>query len=132
MEIIFEIAIQILIELFGQIFFEFLAEFGIRGIGHATGIQKPKSPILACFGYVLLAGIASAISLLIFPDHYIRSYEARILNLVATPVAVGFLMSLRGKLLEKKGKSPIRLDSFAYGYLFALVFGLIRFWFGNS
>lgn len=129
MEIIFEVIVQILIEIFGQILFELLAEFGIRSTSNALGLQKPKNPLLAAIGYILLAGLGAAISLYVFPTHFVKRAELRVMNLILTPVAVGLIMGIRGKILLKKQKEPIRIDSFFYGFLFALTFAAIRFFF---
>ena len=123
MEIVFELLIQIIAEL--------LAEFGIRGTKNALGLEKPKNPFLSTFGYLILASIGAGISLLIFPNHHLDKIEYRILNLVLTPLLIGYVMSVRGKILTQKMKDPIKLDTFAYGYLFALTFGLIRFFFAH-
>lgn len=129
MEIIFEVIIQILAETIGQILFELLAEFGIRSISNALGFKKPKNPLLAAFGYIILGGVAAAISLYVFPSHFVKSANLRIVNLVLTPIAVGLFMGIRGKTLLKNHKEPIRIDSFLYGYLFALTFAAIRLFF---
>jgi hypothetical protein len=127
MEIIFEVLLGLLLEILGQGFFELLAEFGIRSLGHSIGLKKPVNPIMATVGYLILASVCGGLSLLIFPKHLIANTNLQLLNLLVTPIILGWIMSKRRNILVLKGKTPIRLDSFAYGFTFALAFGLIRF-----
>ncbi len=128
---LFEILFQFIFEIFGQLIFELLAEFGIRGVRHATNVEKPKNPALASFGYMILAAIAGGCSLFIFPSHIVKYPSLRIINLLLSPLVVGVFMSLRRKSLIKNGRAALRLDSFVYGFAFALVFGLVRFFFAH-
>ena len=52
-------------------------------------------------------------------------------NMLVTPVAAGWLMSALGAWRERRGQDRIRIDRFAYGYLFALGLGLVRFFFAG-
>ena len=67
-------------------------------------------------------------SLLAFPTNLVP--EAwRVANLVATPLAVGGIMAAIGAWRARRGGSVLRIDRFAYGYLFALSLALVRFFF---
>jgi hypothetical protein len=129
--IVIEILFQFLVEFVIPILVEILAELGIRSTSQALGYEKPKNPYLAAFGYLLLAGAGAGISLYVFPAHQIKHPEWRLINLLVTPVLIGGLMALRGKILLRKRRVLIRLDSFLYGYLFALTFTFVRFYFGK-
>jgi hypothetical protein len=104
-----------------------LAELGIRSVGNSLGIDRPKNFLMSLIGYVILAALAGFISLYIFKHQIIANDNLRILNLIVTPFIAGYLMHLKGKYLISKNKPTIRLDSFWYGYAFALVFGAVRF-----
>lgn len=131
MEIIFEVILSFLLEFGGQLLLELLAEFGIRGVSNVLGIEKPRRPLFAFAGYILLAAIAATFSLFIFEEHFFQVRHFQIMNLIVTPVLVGLLMKLRGRILEKHNKKVIRIDSFWYGYVFALTFALVRFFFAK-
>ena len=47
------------------------------------------------------------------------------------PVAAGWMMSALGAWRERRGQDRIRIDRFAYGYLFALGLGLVRFFYAS-
>lgn len=100
----FEILLQFIVEVLGQIVVQLLVESGIKGVSNALGFETPKKAYFAVIGYILLAFV---------------------------PILAGILMSARGRFLIKKQKEPIRIDSFVYGYLFALTFTLVRFYCGH-
>lgn len=124
-----EFLIQIIGEFVLQVVGEALVELGLHVV--AEPFRKPPNPWLAGIGYFLLGAIIGGISLLIISSHLVVGQEWRIINLIATPVAVGFSMSLIGAWRAKRGQTVLRIDRFAYGYLFALSFALIRFWFAK-
>lgn len=129
MEIIAEIIfalLQVFGELFLQVVVEALIEFGLHGLGDAFKRQKPPHPLLAAFGYALLGAAAGAISLCIFPQRFIAAPWLRILNLAVTPIAASSIMAAIGAWRRRNDKDLIRLDRFAYGFLFAFAMAIVR------
>ena len=51
----------------------------------------------------------------------------RLANLAFTPLAVGGVMVIIGAWRARRGQPLLRIDRFAYGYLFALALGLVRY-----
>ncbi len=134
MEIIVEIILQLLgwvlqffCEFLLQILFEIIAEL----LGHS--IKDPFSrlpaipPWLAAVGYMVLGALAGAASLWLAPEVFIKAPWLRIANLVLSPVAAGLIMAWAGSRRARKNKEVIRIESFAYGFLFALALALVRF-----
>ena len=130
MEILAEILLGLL-ELFGelllQLVLECLFEAGLHGVEKVYRRPKPVSPWLASLGYLLLGGIAGAISLWIFPRLFIASDVVRLLNLLLVPLGSGAVMAAIGVWRRKRDKPVIRLERFAYGFLFALAMAAVRF-----
>lgn len=124
-EFLFEIVVEVLI----QLFFEALVELGLQSM--AEPFRRPPNPWLAALGYGLLGVIAGGISLWLFPTYLVGGETLRIVNLVLTPVAVGLLMCLMGAWRAHRGQPVLRIDRFAYGYLFALALALTRFAFAD-
>jgi hypothetical protein len=122
--------LQFLFEMVLQIVGEALFELGIRGVREAFK-RPPPSPALAAVGYVILGAIAGAISLWLFPNLFIAPAWARWVNLLLTPVAAGAAMAGLGRLRRRKGQDLVRLDTFAYGFLFALAMAAVRFVWGK-
>lgn len=120
-----ELLFEVLIEVFGQL----LIEFGLRGISATS--QKRHSPVYAFFGYVMLGTICGGLSILFVSDPVITNEFFGMIHLLVAPVVAGLFMSVRRKLLIKKGKVCLRINSFVYGYSFALAFAAVRFYLVN-
>ena len=123
---VFDVFFEGLLEVFLQIIVELLAETGLRSLSEPFKRPKPLNPILAGIGYAVYGAAAGALSLLL-PRMFGMDLWLRILNLIITPVVCGLLMSRLGQEKEKSGKKTIRMDSFFYGYLFALSLAVVRF-----
>jgi hypothetical protein len=89
------------------------------------------NPWFAAFGYIIFGVAAGGLSLWLVPALFISSQWLRIANLILTPVVAGLLMDRLGAWREKKDQETIRLDTFSYGFLFALSMALVRFTWGH-
>ena len=125
MEFIFEIILQFLGEILLQAFFELIVELGFHSL--ADTLRRPKNRALSTIGFALWGGIAGAISLWIFPASPIHEPVLRQINLIVTPVALGLVMMLVGKVRLRKGQDLVRLDRFGYAFVFAFAMALVRF-----
>ena len=124
-----EFILEILGEFLIQVIGELLVELGIHTL--AEPFRKPPNPLLAAIGYFLFGAIFGSISLLIVSSYLVTNKTWQIINLLVTPLAVGLCMSAIGMWRTKRGKAVLRIDRFSYGYLFALAFALIRFFFAK-
>lgn len=138
MEIIAEIVIQIIwwivqfiCELLLQAFGELIAELIGRSMKEPFRRPKPIHPWLAATGYSIFGAIAGAISLWVLPSLFISAQWLRVVNLIATPIVAGLMMERLGRWREKEDQETIRLDTFAYGFIFALSMALVRFTWGH-
>lgn len=133
-EIIIQIAgwvVQLLGELLLQFFGELIAELIGRSVREPFRRPKPVHPTLAAIGYSIFGAIAGAVSLWILPALFISVEWLRIVNLITTPIAAGLMMARLGAWREKRDQETIRLDTFAYGFIFALAMALVRFVWGH-
>jgi hypothetical protein len=129
MEFLFELLFQLFGELILQLVVQLLAELGIRAASEP--FRKAPNPWMAAFGYALFGAVAGGLSLLVFPSLAIRSPFGRLVNLGFTPVVSGIAMAALGWWRHHRDQDLIRMDRFAYGYVFALTMALIRFRFGR-
>lgn len=120
-----EFIFQLLGEFLLQVIGEAMIEIGLHSL--AEPFRRPPNPWLAAIGYALLGAILGGISLLAFPNNLVPP-AWRVANLVATPIAVGGVMVIMGAWRARRGQSVLRIDRFAYGYLFALSIALVRFY----
>lgn len=127
---IFAYLLQAILEIALQAVFELLAEVGIRSVREPFR-RGPTNPWLAALGYVLFGVVAGGVSLLAFPELFVHSTAARWLNLLVTPLCAGLMMALIGARMRNRGKETIRLESFAYGFVFAFAMAAVRMGFGK-
>ncbi|MBU1109862.1 MAG: hypothetical protein KKB51_24485 [Candidatus Riflebacteria bacterium] len=89
---------------------------------------EPFSWVGSVIYYAGLGMIFGVTSLFLFPNSFIKSANGRLVYLFLTPVIAGMAMSLIGRVRDKNGEEPIRLDNFFYGFLFALSMALLRYY----
>ena len=130
MEIIFEAVFGFFGELLLQVLGELLLEIGLHSV--AEPFRKKPSPVLAAIGYAFFGAVIGGLSLLVFPDYLMANRHLRIANAALSPIVAGLSMAAMGKWRAKRGQAVLRIDKFSYGYLFALAFGLVRFWFASA
>jgi hypothetical protein len=112
-----------------ELTFSLLVDLGFRTVKETTVSREDRNPILAGTGYVLLGLICGGVSLLIFPDAIARSERFHGINVLVAPALAGLGMAGLGWLLERSGRRRLRIDSFVYGFIFALPISLVRFYF---
>ena len=125
LEFLFEILGEFVLQFVG----EALLEMGLHSL--AAPFQKEPNPWLAAVGYTVFGAALGGLSLLIFPHYLVAVKSLRIANAALSPIAAGLGMAAIGAWREKRGQVVLRIDRFSYGYLFALAFGLVRFWFAQ-
>lgn len=122
MEILFEVLLWLLqfaAELLLQIVAEALAELGLHTLREPFRRPQPQ-PWLAAIAHFLFGALAGALSLLFFPAAFI-----------AAPLAAGCVMAGFGAWRRRRGEELLRIDRFAYGFLFAFAMSLVRFVFAH-
>lgn len=129
MEIIFELVFQIVLEFILQVFGELLVELGLRSLTEPFRENKQRNAFLAFVGYAAMGFVVGGLSLLIFPQSFVRSAKLHGISLLITPTLAGLAMSGVGWLRHRQGATVIRLDSFSYGFIFAFGMALVRFLF---
>lgn len=129
MELFLELLLQLLGELLLQLALEICFELGLQSI--AAPFRRKSNPLFAAIGYALFGSIAGALSLAAFPTLFIVSHPGRLTNLALTPILAGCAMVAIGSWRRSRDQELVRLDRFAYGYLFALAMAPVRFSFGH-
>jgi hypothetical protein len=124
-----EFLLEVIGEFLLQAIAEILFEFGFHALGEP--FRRPPNPWIAAVGYLLFGAILGGLPPGL-PQPLGRCWGAlRVVNLVVTPLVVGSLMAVLGRWRAHRGESVLRIDRFAYGYLFALALALVRFWFAK-
>lgn len=125
--------IEFLFEFVGEFLLQILVEVSVElGARSLTNTRRePLDPWLAVLGYTLAGAVLGGLSLMVFSAHLTPPGALRVLNLVLTPLAVGGLMVALGAWRTRRGQALVRIDRFFCGYLFALSFALVRFFFAQ-
>jgi len=120
------ILLEILLELVLPLVFEIFAELALHRVDRfvrANAVARIVITGLMYFGVGLGAGFGS---LLVFPRALAHSTTLPGISLVITPVLGGVLMSFIAYLRVPTWDWTIRLETFAYGFLFAFAMTLVR------
>lgn len=124
--LVLEVILEVLFELVFQGLLELLFDLGVQGAQHARRGQ-PLSPPLASMGYASFGAAIGGLSLLVFPTSFVTHGPARIVALFAGPLFAGTMMATLGWLLRRYSRRTTRLESFAYGFVFAFAVSLVRY-----
>jgi hypothetical protein len=130
LELLFAI-LEMLLELFLEAALEFVLAFIIsiiwRGVAAVLEFAESENSLLACISYLFLGGVMGGVSLLLFPHPLVHPSRFHGISVIVSPVLAGLGMSLVGSALRKRNKKVMKLQSFGYGFTFALGMALVRF-----
>ena len=129
MELLFDLFVELIGEILLQMFGEVLFELGFRSLAEVLNRKTRRNPVLAAIGYLLWGAIVGGLSLLVFRQSLIHGESFRLTNLIVTPIIAGIAMSALGAYRRKRGQELFRIDSFFYGYLFAVSMAAVRYFF---
>jgi hypothetical protein len=104
------------------------------GVFTSVAEALKDNQVLTSFVYALLGVLAGALSLLILPHPLIhREHPTGFhgINLIISPIIAGLVLSLVGGILRSWGKKVTPLETFGFGFAFALGMALIRFFFAT-
>ena len=119
--------LEIVFEIFLEIFGELLLELAIAGAGEYTA-HRTKLPVLAAVGAMVFGACLAVFSLWPLPHHLIHSNQARLVGLIFCPLAVGSLLGAKGYF---KARPRFLGWSFVNGVMLAATVGLIRYFFAS-
>jgi hypothetical protein len=119
LEVLFEIALESVVALIA------------RAFRNAVEASNTIGPILAGAGYLILGAILGAISLAVHPHPLFHPSRFHGASLLISPIIAGLVMSQVGSLLRRYGKQSVRIESFGYGFTFALGWAVVRFVFAS-
>jgi hypothetical protein len=121
------VAAELLFEVFFEVAVEAIVALIVRSLRNVFGESNAISPILAAVGYLLLGVAFGIASLPFFPHPLFHPSKFHGISLVISPVITGLVMSQVGIVLRRKGKQAVRIESFGYGFTFALGLAIVRF-----
>jgi len=84
-------------------------------------------PVLSGVVFALLGCGAGLLSLAVFPHPVFLTHRLHGASLLISPIAAGFGMSFIGWMVGRRGGSRARIETFRYGFIFALAMAIVRF-----
>jgi hypothetical protein len=106
--------------------FRVIASLMLVGIRAVLGLELGIQRVLAGGGCVILGAVLGGLSLGVYMHPVAPTAVRLIVDLVLVPAAVGVSAQTWGRFRRRRQKAPSPLDTFAYGFLFAASFGLVR------
>jgi len=126
----------ILCELFFEVLIQLVFEGGVDAVSrlprrlHLAPFLRAKlssnDPAATVLKFTFLGLGLGAVSLLVFPHPLVHSSKFHGISLLVSPLITGFVMGLIGRTVRRRGRAPVQIESFAYGFTFAFAFTLIR------
>jgi hypothetical protein len=118
-------------ELLGELLFELLMALIADGLSRllrkffVTTYRVGQLPAMILFA---LAGLgAGFLSVWMFPHPLVHPSRFHGISLILSPLVLGGLMGFMGQGIRRRGKRPVAIESFRYGFTFALAIALVRF-----
>jgi len=129
---LFEIVLGIL-EFLGELLIEAIFEYLcgaladalLRVAGTMPKTETPFSRITAFIGFGMLGTLFGGLSLLIFP-HPLMHSRIHGISLLISPLVTGLMMSWTRSMFIRHGKKATEIQTFRYGFAFALGMALVR------
>jgi hypothetical protein len=121
--IIAEVLGEALLEIGGELLISLLVRAS-RGLSSAF---LQLSPRFTAVYLALLGATTGALSVLIFPHPLFHPSPVHGVSLVISPVITGLVMSQIGGVQRRRGRESTPMESFWYGFVFALAMAAMRF-----
>jgi hypothetical protein len=126
MEEILAILLQLIGELFLQLFIDGLGEI-VWGIAKRLFGRPDPSYRHAVIVLFLLGCLVAALSLLIWPECFFHPGAIPGLSLIASPLLAGLVMRLYGNYRRENNRLATKIATFGGGAALAFGFALVRF-----
>ncbi len=89
---------------------------------------RRASPVVAAVIFGVVGVCFGFLSVWLFPHHLVHPTRVHGISLLISPILTGLLMAQIGRTVRRWGRQSVRIESFSYGFIFALAMGLVRFW----
>jgi hypothetical protein len=118
---------EVLAEMFSEVVLGAIVDLMVRSTRNLVAESKPIGPVLAAVGYLSLGSGLGLLSIFLLPHSLIPRSRFHGVSLLVSPVLTGLVMSQVGRFLRRQGKESVQIESFGYGFTFALGVAMIRF-----
>jgi hypothetical protein len=105
---------------------ELILDLVFRSLGSLVEDLLESVPFATGIGVVLLGLTSGAISLHFFPHPLVHPARIHGISLIISPLIAGLVMALVGRLIRRRGKETVQIESFGYGFAFAFSMAAVR------
>jgi hypothetical protein len=126
MEELIAAIVELLFEFLSELFIEAVVALIARSVRSLFANRGAVNPVLAGAFYFFLGAASGGGSLFLLPHPIFHPSKFHGMSLLVSPVLTGLAMSLVGVIIRRKGKEPVRIESFGYGFAFALGMAVVR------
>jgi hypothetical protein len=121
-------------ELFAEVFLNALLEISAgafvalisRATRRLSSAVFGSNRFLAPMVFALLGIAAGFLSVLIFPHRLVHPSRFHGISLLISPIITGLVMSQVGRAVRRRGQESVEIESFGYGFTFALAMAIVR------
>lgn len=122
-----------LLEFLGEFLFELLLTLIADGLSRLLRrffVSTHRIGPLLSISLFTLAGLAAGfLSVWMFPHPLVHSSRFHGISLILSPLALGCVMGFLGQGIRRRGRRSVAIESFRYGFTFALAMAIVRFLF---
>ena len=139
MEVIFELLFEFLaeyllaflVEAIGSLFssWRFGSTGSTSGLTSAASAATTPRRRLGWPLRLVAGAVLGALSLYLVPHSFAKTLDTQVAMLIGVPILCGLSMATIGAFKRKRNQEAAAIDSFRNGYLFALPFVAVRFFF---
>lgn len=115
-----EVVLELLLTLFGETLLDSL-------VHKFAGSDRAMRMALRIVIFAGLGAFVGGLSLLLFPIHFIRDADLRLVTLIVTPFLAGAIFAGVGRRRLRHEKHVSALETFWPAYAFALAMALVRY-----
>jgi len=121
--LIFEILAEALMEIFLGVAADLLS----RAIRRLFVVTHRAGRVLSSLIFAVAGYAAGFLSVAIFPHPLVHPSHFHGVSLLVSPVITGLAMALIGSMVRSRGRKSVPIESFGYGFVFALAMAMVRF-----
>jgi hypothetical protein len=118
---------EIIGEALTEIVFELFVALVSRAVRRFYVAFARGNQVVVVLTFAFLGLAAGLLSVYLFPHPFFHPFKMHGISLLISPVVTGLVMGQIGRIVRRRGRNAVRIESFGCGFAFALAMALVRF-----